>query len=522
MRTIQSNHQRIRSVERGSWRRGMTVVVVLGVISITLALSYAMLRAQMTSTEIQSNLDRRAAARQAAYAGVSAALRKMSDASWQGVDTPLTQDLAEEQWFEVSFETGDANLTSSAPDYAEYPFRVTIHSVGYAADLAQPDVRASYKVQAVVQLIRKKLYDEPAVWSNVRNYTTYQWSGNSSTIEFPTHVEGRSYFQGQLILSSDYPIDPASRLRYLSDLNAMRGAGLGDQRPLSGPIDTPFVKQLTAVLTLLGTNQGVALNDVGINTGAPVNHPSTTTSYKLYPGGKSYDMPVLQSLYGSTLTGVNLQPDPKLNPLGIYLSNGLITLGDNVSVQGTLMTTGSSDPDIRISGDNVSLLGQNLPALEGSTTKYQLPVALVKDDLYIFGTANASIKGLVAVWDEFAYVRADSTAKCDLKGRVVASRLNLNGRIPWDLSLLSWQSEYFNFVLQELLGGGNAIPYFPVWLQYTRALKYEPLLTISPDSAEIVHRWQVWNQPIYAPADSDDGGLRWNLVNWVDNPRVAN
>jgi hypothetical protein len=64
----------------------MTVIVVLGVISITLALSYAMLRSQVTSVQIQSNLDRRNAARQAAYAGVSAALRAMHQSSWGGVD----------------------------------------------------------------------------------------------------------------------------------------------------------------------------------------------------------------------------------------------------------------------------------------------------------------------------------------------------------------------------------------------------------------------------------------------------
>lgn len=518
-RTIRTKQSATPTSARAPWRRGMTVVVVLGVISITLALSYAMLRSQVTSLEIQSNLDRRAAARQAAYAGISAALRKMHSAEWEGVDVPLSQDLAEEQWYEVSFQTGDASLTSTSTDYAEYPFRVTIHSVGYAADLSQPDIRSTYTVDAVVQLVRKKFYDEPTSWANVRNYTTYQWSGNSSTIEFPTHVQGGSYFQGQMIVSSDYPIDPTSRLRYLSDLNAMRGAGLGDHRPLSGPIDTPLTKQLAATLTLLGTNLGLTVNSIATNTSAPASHPSSTTTYQLYPGGKSYEMPVLQTQYGNTLSGVTLQPDPKFNPLGIYLSNGTLTLGDNTSVKGTIITIGSSEPDLRITGANVNLLGNNLPQLEGSTVPYQLPVALIKDDMYIFGTANASIRGLVAVWDEFAFVRADSTARCDLKGRVVCSRLNLNGRIPWDLSLTAWQTEYLNFTTQAVLGG-NAITQFPVWLQQTRGMTYQPLLTIAPDSAEIVHRWQVMDKPVYA-AGTGDSGLRWNLIDWIDNPRVA-
>ncbi|HTN74872.1 MAG TPA: hypothetical protein VL096_06480, partial [Pirellulaceae bacterium] len=105
----------------------------------------------------------------------------------------------------------------------------------------------------------------------------------------------------------------------------------------------------------------------------------------------------------------------------------------------------------------------------------------------------------------------------DLKGRVACNRLNLNGRLPWDLSLTAWQVENLNF---GLLAGALNISHYPVWLQQSRGMSYKPLLTIGPDSAEIVHHWHVWGQPVYV-AGIGDSGLRWNLVDWRDNPRTA-
>jgi hypothetical protein len=53
----------------------------------------------------------------------------------------------------------------------------------------------------------------------------------------------------------------------------------------------------------------------------------------------------------------------------------------------------------------------------------------------------------------------------------------------------------------------NAIPYFPQWIEEHRGLAPNPLVTVQPDSSGVVHRWPVWNQPIFVP-HPDDGGLR--------------
>lgn len=496
------------------YRQGMTVIVVLGVISITLALSYAMLRSQVTAVEIQSNLERRNLARQAAYAGISAALHQLHSPSWAGVDTQFSRDLASQQWFEVGFTTGDLALTATDPEYHEYPFRVTIESIGYAADPAHPDVRSSYRVRAVVQLVREKLNEAPSGWEFVRNFTAYQWSGSASYVEVPVRVDGPCWLQGPINIGADYPIDSSSRTQYYNDLTAMKNANRGDFRPFNGPLLTPFSKQTGATRNFLTSGQGLTLIDVPVATGVPVSFPTNTSSYQLYPGGKSYSLPVLQSLYGNTITQLTLAPDPIENPLGIYLSNGTLFVDNNTTVKGTIITTGS-EPDIRITGQNVLLQGQALPPIEGATVPTQLPVAIVKDDFHVLSSAQAAVRGVVVAFDEFSFIRGDVDTRFDMQGRAICNKLYLYGRASWDLSLLQWQTDLLTFNTQKLLAGG--IRYFPEWMKNLRGMDPNPLLTIKPDSPEIVHHWHAWDRPVYT-ASAEGVGLRWNLIDWIDNP----
>src|SRR5690606_30759996 len=118
-----------------------------------------------------------------------------------------SQNLSDHQWFEVTFRTGDDELTPSDPDYHEYPYRVTLHSTGYASDPTQPDVRSTYHVEAVVELERKKLAPPPNIWGPLQNFTVFQWSGSTFTIEFPVRIEGLMWVQGGFAVSSDYPPD---------------------------------------------------------------------------------------------------------------------------------------------------------------------------------------------------------------------------------------------------------------------------------------------------------------------------
>src|ERR1700743_1324050 len=86
----------LRSARRSECRsrRGVTILLVMMLLSVTLALSYEILRTQMTTVLIQNNNVRDNTARQAAISGLTIALRAMSDGTWRGVGSSLSGTLS--------------------------------------------------------------------------------------------------------------------------------------------------------------------------------------------------------------------------------------------------------------------------------------------------------------------------------------------------------------------------------------------------------------------------------------------
>src|SRR3954470_7425439 len=134
--------------------RGFAVVMVLGLLAITLAISYATLRGQGTTTQLARNNSRALDARVAAQSGLAAALRKVSENAWGGVTSTLSANVTNNSWYQVNYTTGDTKLTPTDPSYSEYPFRLTIDSVGYASDPLNPAIRAQHHSRCTVQLVR--------------------------------------------------------------------------------------------------------------------------------------------------------------------------------------------------------------------------------------------------------------------------------------------------------------------------------------------------------------------------------
>ncbi|MGE3779279.1 MAG: hypothetical protein AB7F89_18980, partial [Pirellulaceae bacterium] len=191
-------------------RSGMSILIVLGLLAITLAVSYAMMRTQFTNIQIHQNYERRGDARQAAYAGLSVALREMQQANWGGVTSQLARQVGTDQSFLVTYATGDDSLVPGTPEYDEYPYRVTITSQGIVTDPATEQVYSTHTVHAVVQLVRRNLTDPPATWSELQSYTLYQWgtgSGEGVALDVPVRVEGPVMARGKLDVAPSYPYD---------------------------------------------------------------------------------------------------------------------------------------------------------------------------------------------------------------------------------------------------------------------------------------------------------------------------
>ncbi len=515
-----------------SIRRGMAVLLVLGVLAITLAVCYATLRGQGTTAQLARNNSRSLQAREAAKSGLAAALRKMSESTWGGVNVPLNSNVTPDSWYEVAFTTGDAALTAADPKFGEFPYRVTIDSIGYASDPSDPSVRAIHHCRCIVQLVRKAIAAEPASMSRLTGSTVYQWGNRSVYLQEPVRVNGRTTILGRIYLSTEYPLTTSSRDLYLSDLNAMRIAGRGDHRPVESPLYVALARQDAGTLNLLTTKLGLTTVDTLDSTFNPLTHPGAVMSYQLYPGGKTYTPPLLQTDYGSTLQNLTLGPDPVTNPLGVFRSSGNLFLQNNVQISGTLISETSSS-DVQVFGTNVTIQPASLPKLYGSSTVYQLPTALIRDDLEINPLSSVQLRGFTVVWDEFDLKRGSPNTQFSMVGNLATSSLLLKGRDTWTMTATDWNNDYNDFTdsggllgalleallddIRAVLGLGSNDPvYFPEYMQYVRGFIVQPTLTFQPDLSGVQPHWQNWTQPVFQKGAADEG-LVWDVIRWEDN-----
>ncbi|MBI3839458.1 MAG: hypothetical protein HY288_16180 [Planctomycetia bacterium] len=600
-----------RSARRPLSRRGFTVLVVLALISITLALSYSIMRSQMTGIQIQSNSDRGNLARQAALAGVNVALRNMRLTGWTGVGTPLTASISSTDSYTVTFTAGDPSLTSSNPNYSDYPYRVMVLSTGTSVDPAHSTVSSTYKVQAIVRLIARQLTAAPSNYATMLGYTLYEMTSGSDSAMVPCHIDGPVRLQGALDVHSGYNWKDAVQKAYYSDLNAMRngsnevqtisrvlvtggtftltfngattgniawnaststlqtalqnlstiGAGnvlvttggtgvwvvtfvgqlaakylpvmtvntsllLGvgmsftctittpgspgtpDYRPFSGPITFHKAQTSSNDQTLLTNQLGVTLIELA-NSNATALPISSSQTYRLYPGGPLYNFGQLPASVANTTLG----PDPVSNPLGIFYNSASATLGNNVTITGTVISVG----DLTITGTNVNIVPFSLQPLEGTSTPIRLPSVMTLANLHITSAATATINGVVYAGNQLLVDQGTETTALAITGNVIiaAGNLTIMPRTEWQsYSPGSWDNFYSSY--QAQLGTSSSIPFFPQWLAENESLIYIPLLTIKADPTPLVQQWQDFGNPIYV-TKTGDSGLHWDLVSWADH-----
>lgn len=224
------NDLRKTAVRRATRRRGVAVLLVLLLLSITLGLSYAMVRTQNTVSAIGRNADRRTLAREAAIAGLGLAYQKMFSRTWGGVGTTLSRSLTSYESFSVTYTAGDVtmldsqgNLPTDAADRNKYPYRVTLVSTGTSIDPSDPSRVATHKARSVVQLIPKALASEPSRWSEALGFTLYQcnWA-DWCNIGVPFRAVGRVRLGALLELAQDYRWSSSAREDYLKSLNITR------------------------------------------------------------------------------------------------------------------------------------------------------------------------------------------------------------------------------------------------------------------------------------------------------------
>lgn len=478
-------------------RGGFTILLVLALISLTLGVSYSMLRTQAAATSTSNNGKTQIGARQAALTGLSAGIRRISQTNWGGVGTTITGNLSGSDSFSVSYTAGDATLPTTGTAAQDNPFRVTLVSTGYSVDPSSSSVTTVYKVEAVLKLVPKALAANPSAWSTMTPYVFYQTNGDNISIELPLRITGSQQWQGGLTtFMSVYPTSVTMRNRYLSDLNAMRSNGYGDQRPFTGPINLPTANTTTTIRSQLTTSLGITLTNSTAVTVSNFTHPGSVTSYKLFAGGPSYTIPTL----GATVSGTTLQPAPQTNPAGLYYRNGDLTLGNNTTVVGTLIVSGNTI----ISGTNVSIVSNTLTPLTGTTTAPSFPVIVSSDDVRVVAGSSSTIRGVVVTFDAFTSTAGTQDTTFDLQGNLIARTIVTEKRTEWDIGSAWWS------ILWSAFGNQSSSAYWPVYLNAV-GMGYTPRLTIDPSATPAVKQWFNKDVPVYA-VGSGDAGLQWSVL----------
>ena len=403
----------------------MTIVVVLSLIAITMALSYSILRSQMISTQIQANSDRSKLARQAAITGLSVGLRKIHEAAWSGTGSTITGLLSTYDSYLVTYTPGDVRLISGSADYADLPYRVTITSIGSSLDPAHSNISSSDTVEAVVQLVCKKVTSPPSTWQSMQTFTVYQKDTDDFTLDVPCRVEGPLRVQGSFKLGEMYDWSTVARQRYMSDLNTMRTNGYADYRPVNGPVSMPLVNSDSTNKALLTDKLVVTVTNIAIASRPSIPFPATLTSYRVYTGGPLYQVPQLSS----SLENVTYAPDIATNPLGIYFAPADVTLRSGGCITGTLIAAG----DIHVADPGVQLIPLNIRSLLGSTSgPIRLPTVVAGRDFIVDAGGGGTVGGIVLANRGFTLIRGAASASFQLTGRVIADEFHIYERSNWD------------------------------------------------------------------------------------------
>lgn len=494
-------------------RRGVAVILVFLILALTMGLSYAAIRAQSGAAGIARNANRNLDARQAALTGAAMALRKMHTNAWGGVDTSIAGSLGDGLSFQADYAAGDPRLNSTHPEYGDLPFRVTISVVGRAVDPDNPQCVAEHHLRVITRLVPRALGVVPWQWNELTSATVYQnWPGGF-TIYPGSRIEGPVRTQATVRIRDGIQWTPTHYNGYFLGLNQRRQAGMGDQRPFTGPIRIINSWQDWDTLGLLNTQMGVSTVSAIWQVIVYWTIPASTLSYRLYPGGPVYSAVIV----GDRLKTTTLAADPATNPLGLFYRAGQIELRDDVTVHGTLMADRVGGANVLLQGKRIQLQPVDFPAIVGDSRPVQLPVVMAGDKLLVREDAQAELKGLVACFDTFD-VTEDKQGDIEflLEGKLIAGNVRIKHRSEWiNPSRDSdwWENRWVEYQAQKDLPGGSK--YFSDFLSRFYSLSSEPKIVIKPAPNNIRYHWLTLSQPIYVPA-SGDPGLRWQVLDWSE------
>ncbi len=432
-------------------RRGVSLVVVMIAISMSMVLTYAALSSQARGVQVRQNVNRREMARQAAESGVSITLNKLQSSTWSGVTTALSGTLDSDKQgttsYTIEFRTIDGQtspsaypagqgqtslsgatafydstsngLSSTSADTAaiatRQAFQLLIRSTGKWASLTDPldfvteTVEVGIELQPRVpgrQILAPDITQATDVlasnagYDTIQNYAFFATDGNSTspslTLEPGQRFDGPTWLKQGVAVYKGPKWSSSIRDVFLQSTGTLYSTGSGGTVSFLHP--HPFGGSIT-MATSFTAAEVADLTKLNIPRITATSTPTTPTinfdgwkTYQLYQGGFSYSAEVITN---SSLSNVVLRPSLR-NPLGVFYRNSALQLDDNVFIQGTLVCSGK----LTFSGSNLNISSVNWRDSSGGTVIAngslfpRLP-AVVAQSIQLNDDNRASVDGAV-------------------------------------------------------------------------------------------------------------------------------
>ncbi|MBI3463943.1 MAG: hypothetical protein HY000_12925 [Planctomycetes bacterium] len=310
------------------------MLLVLAVLAITLALTYAMSRTALTSFKLSANQSASLRARSAAGVAASLALEPLAaNSNWMPDLNPMSGTLSSGEPYQV-----DVQITDDGSD----------RSIAATAQVLDPTGKRTLAKQLLTVDLAKQLQDNCPYYAQYPTYTV------------------------------------AAIMAFAPDISATEGAPVyvAAGTTIRGNIRSKGTIQFQRGFALVG--MAYAMGNVG-------NPDTNLACYSTYhaSSGAAYQAEPLASRGTITASGqlmlsnVTLVPS-STNPMGVYYHQGNVLLDNNVTVTGTLVVNG----DVTVRGTGVQL-----EALLPTTTSFKscFP-AMVVDGSIVFDPATSGVR----------------------------------------------------------------------------------------------------------------------------------
>lgn len=463
-------------------RRGMSLLMTMVTISTSLVLTMTFVRTQTVQRQLSRNSARHGLALQAAQSGAAIAARLMSSPEWDGIGSKLEgitfEDTAQQAGYHVTFEpltsasTAASFSTSnvqagavsgSATDSAKLAYDQSLYVKIRSEGLwrSKSDDKHSQSVSRTVEVVMHlmprsnsstDIAPNPDDFDSIQHYAVFASDGSDSvTLDPGARVVG-DVWASDVEVFSDPPWSDETQDELLTSIGLEYVSESGDFRhphPLSGRVYH---------FDSMEDRMAVALKNLRVPTSQVTRTPikpavdfNAWKSYQVYEGGPTYHAKSISRHLHDTY----LHPTAD-NPLGIFYIDGSIEIAANVTIIGTLVSTGRVD----ILGNEVRLMSYNWRGTNGESKSPEsshwprLPV-IVADKIETLRDVRATIEGAVVLRQEFigggGLLEYADAKDIDAEVKVTARPLQQ----PY--SEIAVQSD---FDLSQLIGSGH----YAVWI----------------------------------------------------------